>query len=297
MRLLFVVNPVSGYGFGKKLPEKLASLSVYRDKEYDIRFTEYPGHAREIVAAALETGKYTHIVAVGGDGTVNEVGTTLIGSRVIFGIVSIGSGNGFARHLGYSTRMRKALRQLLSPAFAPVDVLEINGVYSMNVSGVGFDAEVAHEFNRLNFRGIVSYVYAGMKTWFRYSEKDYRLTCDGETFGERCFILSFANSSQFGNNASIAPHASLRDGLMDICLLKRPKWWEVLPFLIFLMNGRIDKLSFYKVVRCREAKVEGNIHKIHIDGEAAFMHPPLQLKIHKGVLNAVVPKFAGKGEV
>lgn len=294
MRLLFVVNPISGYGYGKKLPEKLAALPEYRDKEYDIHFTEYPGHAREIVAVALKEGEYTHIVAVGGDGTVNEVGTTLCGSGVIFGIVSIGSGNGFARHLGYSTCMRKALKQLLSPACAPVDVLEINGVYSLNVSGVGFDAEVAHEFNRLHFRGIISYIYAGMKTWFRYTEKEYRLTCDGETFAERCFILSFANSSQFGNNASIAPHASLRDGLMDICLLKRPRWWEVLPFLVFLMNGRIDRLGFYKVVRCREALVEGDIRKVHIDGDAAFMHPPLELKVHRGVLNAVVPKFSGR---
>lgn len=291
MRLLFVVNPISGYGLGKRLPGKIRKLSCYKGLDYDIRYTEYAGHAREIVKEACQGGRYTHIVAVGGDGTVNEVATSMMGSDIIFGIVSIGSGNGFARHLGYSTRMRKALKQVLSQAYSQVDVLEMNGVYSMNVSGVGFDAEVAHEFNRLKFRGIFSYIYAGLKMWFRYTEKDYRITMGDRVLEERCFILSFANSSQFGNNASIAPHASLRDGLIDICLLKRPKWWAVFSFLIFFLNARIDRLSVYKVFRCEEAVVEGDIHKVHVDGDAAFMEAPIHLKVRKGVLKAVVPKF------
>ncbi|HBO27616.1 MULTISPECIES: diacylglycerol/lipid kinase family protein [Culturomica] len=292
MRLLFVVNPVSGYGAGKKLPKKIKELAEYRDIDYDIKFTEYAGHAREIVADVRKSGQYTHVVAVGGDGTVNEVGTSLMGSDLIFGIVSIGSGNGFARHLGYSTSLKKALRQVLCGTCSQVDVMEINGEYSLNVSGVGFDAEVAHEFNRQKLRGVFSYIYAGLKMWFNYSSKKYRITCNGQTVEETCFILSFANSSQFGNNACIAPHASLRDGLMNVCLLKRPQWWNVLLFLFFFMNARVDKLSLYKEFRCEEALIEGDIHKVHIDGEAAFMNAPVQLKIHKGVLKLVVPKFA-----
>ena len=216
MHILFIVNPISGLGLGKELPEKIRRIPEYDSIPYDIVFTEYAGHARKLVEDARQEGKYTHIVAVGGDGTVNEVGGALCGSDVAFGVVSLGSGNGFARHLGYSTRMKKALRQVLSGAYAYVDMLEMNGLYSLNVSGVGFDAEVAHEFNRLKRRGVFSYIYAGLKMWFRYTEQEYKITVNGKILNERCFILSFANSSQFGNNASIAPHASLKDGMVDI---------------------------------------------------------------------------------
>lgn len=292
MRLLFIVNPVSGSGSGKKLPGIIRSMPEYQGLDYEIRFSEYAGHARILVAEALKKKAYTHVVAVGGDGTVNEVGTALYGSEIAFGIVSIGSGNGFARHLGYSTHMKKALRQVLSGASSYVDMLEMNGVCSLNVSGVGFDAEVAHEFNRLKSRGVFSYIYAGFKMWFRYTEKEYKITVNGNVLREKCFILSFANSSQFGNNASIAPHASLRDGLIDVCLLKRPKYRNLIPFLFALLCARIDKMSFYKEIQCQEAVIEGDIHKVHIDGDAAFMASPIYLKVHKAVLKTIVPKYA-----
>lgn len=294
MRILFIVNPISGLGLGNKLPGKVKRMAEYRNIDYTIRFTKYAGHARELVEEAIRTGLYTHIVAVGGDGTVNEVGTALYGSDIAFGIVSIGSGNGFARHLGYSLFMKKALKQVLSDSYSRVDMLEINGVYSLNVSGVGFDAEVAHEFNRFKIRGIFSYILAGFKMWFRYPEKEYKITYDGNVLTDKCFILSFANSSQYGNNASIAPHASLTDGLMDICLLKRPSFWAVIPFLIYFLNSGLDKLSIFREIQCKEAVIEGNISNVHIDGEAAVMNAPMHLKIHKGVLKVVVPKYAAR---
>ncbi|WP_251622511.1 diacylglycerol/lipid kinase family protein [Odoribacter lunatus] len=290
--LLFIVNPISGVGAGKKLPDKIKELPEYRDVAYDIRFTEYAGHARTIVQEALQKGTYTHIVAVGGDGTVNEVGTALMGTSVAFAIVSLGSGNGFARHLGYSVHMKKALRQVLSHAYARIDVLEINGIPSLNVSGVGYDAEVAHEFNRFRVRGIISYIWAGLKLWFNYTSKNYRITCDREVHEEKCFILSLANSSQFGNNACIAPHASLRDGLMDVCLLRRPNLFKVFYFLCCFMNGKIDRLSYYKNIQCREVIIEGDISHVHIDGEATVMSSPVCAKIQPGVLKVVVPKFS-----
>jgi len=294
MRLLFIVNPISGVGAGKKMPEKIKEIPEYKAIDYDIQFTEYPGHARILVKKAIAEGGYTHIVAVGGDGTVNEVGTSLVGTSVAFGVISLGSGNGFARHLGYSLRMKKALRQLLSGAYAQIDVLEINGTYSLNVSGVGYDAEVAHEFNRFRIRGVMSYIYAGLKLWFGYSPRTYRLSYGGNIREEECFILSIANTSQYGNNALIAPHASLRDGLMDVCLLRRPNLFKVVYFLFCFLNGKIDRLAYYEDIQCREITIEGPIGHVHIDGDAAVMTSPLHAKVLPGVLKVVVPKFAGK---
>lgn len=290
MRILFIVNPISGLGLGKELPDKIRKLPEYDHVDYDIVFTEYAGHAHELVEKARKSGKYTHIVAVGGDGTVNEVGSALRGSDIAFAVVSLGSGNGFARHLGYSVFMTKALKQVLSDQYARIDMLEMNGKFSLNVSGVGFDAQVAHEFNNLKLRGIFSYIYAAIKLWFRYPEKKYKIISGGKVMTVSCFILSFANSSQYGNNAFIAPNASMQDGLMDICILKRPAFFEILWFLLFFMNSKIYKLSYYKELQCSEAIVEGDIERVHIDGDAYIMHSPIQLKMHKGVLKVVLPK-------
>ena len=126
MRILFIVNPISGRGLGKELPDKIKKMPEYDGVGYDIVFTEYAGHARILVEEARTTGKYSHIVAVGGDGTVNEVGGALCGSDIAFAVVSLGSGNGFARHLGYSIFMNKALKQVLTDHYARLDVLQMN---------------------------------------------------------------------------------------------------------------------------------------------------------------------------
>lgn len=290
MRILFIVNPISGLGQGKELPGKIRKMPEYDHIDYDIVFTEYAGHAREIVGEARASGKYTHIVAVGGDGTVNEVGGALCGSDIAFAVVSLGSGNGFARHLGFSVFLTKALKQVLTDRYAQIDVLQMNDKYSLNVSGVGFDAEVAHEFNHLKLRGVLSYIYAAIKLWFRYPEKKYKITSNGKVMKVSCFILSFANSSQYGNNAFIAPHASVCDGLMDICILKRPAFFEIVWFLLFFVSSKLYKLSYYKEIQCQEAVIEGDIHRVHVDGDAYLMEAPVRLKVLPGALKVVLPK-------
>ena len=290
MRILFIVNPISGLGQGKELPGKIRKMPEYDHIDYDIVFTEYAGHAREIVGEARASGKYTHVVAVGGDGTVNEVGGALCGSDIAFAVVSLGSGNGFARHLGFSVFLTKALKQVLTDRYAQIDVLQMNDKYSLNVSGVGFDAEVAHEFNHLKLRGVLSYIYAAIKLWFRYPEKKYKITSNGKVMKVSCFILSFANSSQYGNNAFIAPHASVCDGLMDICILKRPAFFEIVWFLLFFVSSKLYKLSYYKEIQCQEAVIEGDIHRVHVDGDAYLMEAPVRLKVLPGALKIVLPK-------
>lgn len=290
MRILFIVNPISGLGLGKELPERIKCLREYREIRYDIVFTEYVGHARILVGEARNSRKYTHIVAVGGDGTVNEVGGALCGSDIAFAVVPLGSGNGFARHMGYSIFMNKALKQVLTDRYARIDMLDINGRYSLNVSGAGFDAEVAHEFNHLKLRGVLSYIYAAIKLWFRYPERKFRISSGGKVMEVSCFILSFANSSQYGNNAYIAPCASVQDGLMDICMLRRPPFFEMMYFLLFFITAKLYRLSYFKEIQCREAVIEGDFHRIHIDGDACFMQSPLRLKVLPGALKVVVPK-------
>ena len=288
-KILFIINPISGLGLGREVPYKLRRIPDYEHEDYTIAFTEYAGHARVLAEKAIENGIYTHVVAVGGDGTVNEVGSALCGSDIAFAVVSLGSGNGFARHLGYSIFMNKALKQVLTHAYAYIDVLKINDRYSLNVSGVGFDAEVAHQFNHQRLRGVFSYIYAAIKLWFRYPEKKYRIISNGKEMQVRCFILSFANTSQYGNNAYIAPHASVRDGLLDICILRQPAFFELLNFLFFFVSAKLYKVSYFKEIQCEEAEIYGDIHHVHIDGDAYIMNAPIKLKVLPGALKVVVP--------
>lgn len=289
-RILFIINPISGMAKGKSIPNLLKRMPEYRQISYETVFTRYPGHARELVAEARKSKQYTHIIAVGGDGTVNEVGSALCGSDIAFGVVSIGSGNGFARHLGYSIFMSRALRQVLIERYEHIDVLTINDKHSLNVSGVGFDAEVAHEFAAQKFRGVFSYLYAAVKLWFRYPEKQYKIVSEDKTMRMNCFILSIANTSQYGNNAYIAPLASVRDGLMDLCILKRPAFFEMIWFIFSFVSAKLYKVSYFKEIQCREATIYGNIKRVHIDGDAYIMESPLHVRVLPGALKVVVPK-------
>ena len=292
-RILFIVNPISGFGLGWEIPYRIRHIAAYKHIEYNIRFTEYAGHAKEIVEQAKHQN-YTHIIAAGGDGTVNEIGTALINTGIAFGVISLGSGNGFARHLGFSQMMNKALKQILKSETTDIDVVEINGHYSLNVSGFGFDAEVAHFFSRMKIRGIFSYIYSIIHMWFRYPGKRYVFHIDGKTWEEDCFVLSVANSSQYGNNASIAPKASLRDGLVDICILKRPKYYQIPRFLYCFMNSKIARLPYFSEIQCREAILEGDLNKAHIDGDPYILESPVKVKVLPGVLKVSAPKLSRK---
>ena len=292
-KILFIINPISGFGLGKELPSRLKRMEEYRTVAYEVEFTEYPGHAAEITRKAIQKD-YTHIVAVGGDGTVNEIGCVMRGTDIAFGVVSLGSGNGFARHLGFSLRMSKALSQLLHSPITRIDMIEINGIYSLNVSGIGFDAEVASFFNTMKIRGIFSYLYSIVRIWFRYPVRRYTFRVGETTWEEECFVLSFANSPQYGYNASIAPKASLRDGLLDICILKRPKYYQIPRFLYCFGNNKIGKLPYFREIQCEEAVIEGDISQVHIDGNPCTLESPLHLKIHANVFKVVVPKLAGE---
>ncbi|GHT03945.1 hypothetical protein AGMMS49525_09770 [Bacteroidia bacterium] len=287
MKILFIINPVSGSGAGNKLPKVIAGMPEYKDVDYQIVFTEQVGHAAILAKEASVDGNYTHIIAVGGDGTVNEVGTTLYGSNSAFGVIPVGSGNGFARHVKYSLSMKKALRQMLSTHYSYIDMVEMNGHFFLNVSGVGFDAEIAHTFGKFKMRGVISYICAALKVLFFYKEKEYDITYDGKTIRKKGFILSFANSSQYGNNVHIAPHASLKNGMVSICIMRCPPFFGIGFLLKSLLRADLSQLKYYEEIQCKEAVIDGSIRNIHVDGEPFTANEPIRLKVHAGGIKII----------
>ena len=272
-RILYVVNPVSGTkskeAFLQSLKERMSS-SPY---DWQLLTTERRGHATELAATAAAEGVDV-VVAIGGDGTVNEVGCGLAGSETALGIIPMGSGNGLARDLGISMRPTEALDYLLAnlDVTSHIDRCVINGKSFFCTSGTGFDARVSSEYARRNaegHRGLITYVRAAVKEWFAKNTRHLRISFDGEqTVDIESFLLTFANASQYGNDAFIAPRASMRDGLIDVVVIKPIHIWNVPRLAYQLFKKKIDRNKHVFVRRAKKVVLEtDNAEPFHFDGD------------------------------
>ena len=286
-----IINPVSGTRGKESIPDTVASV-LRQDgaPEPEVLFTRQAGDGGMFAAEAVAHGSRLIVVA-GGDGTVSDVAAALRGTPAALGIIPCGSGNGLARALGIPSDFEAAARLLGAEGKTMVcDNGLIDGRPFFCACGVGFDAEVSKSFAAGRRRGRLSYLKDALLEYISYSPQPYAISVGGRVITQEAFLIAVCNASQYGNNAYIAPHASVRDGLMDICILKRPAFFEILWFLLFFINSKLYKLSYYKEIQCEEAIVEGDIERVHIDGDAYIMHSPIHLKMHKGILKVVVPK-------
>ena len=286
--ITFIINPVSGTTKKKNIPKLIEDIFGNSDIEVSIVNTDYAGHAKEI-AANLCT-KNTEIIAVGGDGTINEVVNGIKDSGATFGIIPSGSGNGLARHLGISMRAKKAMELIKLGHTQNIDLIKINGEYSANVSGVGFDALVAHQFQNSKTRGLLSYAQISMQEFFKYKPKNYQISIDGKELNREAFLISFANSSQFGNNAFIAPQASITDGLIDLCILK--PFPVVATAIVFerVMAKTINNSKFMDIIQGKKITVKNPAKIYHLDGDPRESDDDLEIEICAGILKLIVPE-------
>ena len=287
--ITFIINPVSGTTKKKNIPKLIDDTFRNSAIEISIRYTEFAGHATEIAAELSEQGN-TEIIAVGGDGTINEVVNGLKDSGITFGIIPSGSGNGLARHLGISMRTKKAMELIKLGHTQNIDLMKINGEYSANVSGVGFDALVAHRFQNSRTRGLLSYAQISMNEFFKYKPQTYHIDIDGKEYIQKAFLVSFANSSQFGNNAFIAPKASLTDGLIDICILK--PFPVIATAIVFerVMAKTINNSKFMDIIQGKKITLKNPNNIYHLDGDPRESKDDLEIEICTGILRLIVPE-------
>lgn len=260
----FIVNPISG---GKKVHQSIVQLidnqldmNVYSPK---ICYTEYAGHATEIAAEAVKTGIPT-VVAIGGDGTVNEVGKALIRTNTALGIIPTGSGNGLARELAIPMKAAKAIESLNTPVSKIIDVCYANDVPFFCTAGIGFDAHCAEIFSKTKGRGMLNYVKVGFTEFWKYKP----LKCIFGASNYEVFSITFGNASQFGNDAYITPTAIIDDGLIDCTIINPPSAFQALSMIAQLFNGNIHSSELSENYRGTKFKVstEQNL-LIHYDGE------------------------------
>jgi len=224
-KIRFIVNPISGVG-RQKIIEKLIDEQLNRTLfDYEIVYTKASKHATELAKEALANNCHI-VVAVGGDGSVNEIAKGLVGSNTSIAIIPTGSGNGLARHLQIPLDLKKAMALINASKKTTIDTIQLNEETFVNVAGVGFDAHIGWEFAKFGKRGLLSYIKLILRELPKYKAQDFELIIDGKSIHQKAFLISFANGSQWGNNAHIAPLADAADGFMDIAILKNVSFFS-----------------------------------------------------------------------
>jgi YegS/Rv2252/BmrU family lipid kinase len=287
--VLFIINPISGTGKQKGIVKQIGDRIDRERFNYRIAETGGPGDATTLSREAAAHG-IDYVIAVGGDGTVNEVATGLAGTDTVLGIIPSGSGNGLSRHLKIPMNLRKALDIINREKVMRIDTATLNDHLFVNVAGVGFDANVAKKFANAGKRGFATYFRITREAYKTYKPKKYTLEIDGEVIERRALLVSFANSSQWGNNTSIDPGAKVDDGLIDVCIVQRVPYWKVIFLAPLLFMKRFDRTPYVEIIRAKEVKlIRKKAKTIHLDGDPMKLGKEITMKIQPGSLRVLVP--------
>jgi len=281
---LFILNPNAGvqpvnFLISKELDRRKNDLKCLRSLNID--------HTEELLKENIDN--HSVFIAVGGDGTVHSVATELVGKDKIFGVLPLGSGNGFAKEFGFSMNIRALLSNIEKGESMDIDVIEINNKLCLNVAGIGLDSFVAHSFNELKLRGFLPYIWLTMKTFLQLRPFHVNIKIDGKlVISEKLFVVTIANTRQFGNYAYIAPKALPNDGKIDLVLIKPfPKIFGAI-FVIRLFTKRINKSKYVRhITTDKEIIIETDETRFHIDGEPLEISGKVVVKIKKEVLKVL----------
>lgn len=278
LKTLVIINPIAGTGKQKNIEGLLKKYLSASKFQFCIQSTKYAGHGVELAKGAKEQG-YDAVLAVGGDGTVNEIARSLVFSNVALGIIPCGSGNGLARHLGIPMQTCKAIKWINQAKIQDMDTITANEHRFVNVAGIGFDALISHEFAKMGSRGLFSYTRAVSKAFRSFEPQTFAIKCKNYNTVESGMLLSFANSSQFGNNAYIAPSARIDDGKLNLSLLRKPKWYQVPMLAVKVFTKKLDPSPLYSEFIANELTIQQKSNLGHVDGEPVLFGKKIHLKI------------------
>lgn len=296
-KIIYIINPISG----TKKKKDLQHFIEEKTKETGIPFSIYPSVASgdySFLRPVIKEDKITDIVIAGGDGTVSQVAGSLLNENINFGIIPCGSGNGLALTAKISKDPVQALHVIFNGSPSPVDGFFINERFACMLAGLGFDAKVAHEFAEQPKRGLITYAQLTLKNFFSVKPYQFEINLETTCFNSEAFFISIANSNQFGNNFTIAPKASLSDGLLDVVIvtaqnkvsfilqtLKQLAGWNQLQAASVIKNQKgviyfqTDKLSI----------TNNSLAPLHIDGDPAETEKVLKIEIKKNSFRLIQP--------
>lgn len=283
-KVCLIINPISGTESKKNIPEEVAAAIDQKKQDLIIRITGYPKHATEIARQAAKD-KYKYVIAAGGDGTVNEIARELVNTNTTLGILPLGSGNGLARDLGIPIDIEKALKIILNEYIRKIDYGIANERIFFCTCGLGFDAFVSGKFAEERKRGPLGYVRNVLESVVDFNAEEFVITYDEGTLTEKAFILTCANASQYGNDAYIAPTASMDDGMMNVSILKPLNALEIPQTTLQLFTKNIEKNSKMTSLLTNKLHIKrAKPGLIHIDGEPVYAGSEVDVRIvHKGL--------------
>lgn len=295
-KVKFVINPISGTHDKRSIIHLFGEILDRTRFSWEVAYTERAGHATEIAAQAANE-KVDIVVAVGGDGTMNEIARSLIHTDTALAILPFGSGNGLARHLEIPMETKKALEIINTGVIEPMDYGKINDIPFFCTCGIGFDAFVSLKFAEAGKRGMLTYLEKMLQESLSYKPETYELQTEDGTSKYKAFLIACGNASQYGNNAYIAPHATMDDGLLDVTILE-PFTVLDIPSLAFqLFNKTIDQNSRIRTFQCKNLIIHrSKPGVVHYDGDPLMTGEELKIEVIKGGINVVVPKVKKKNQ-
>lgn len=293
--ICFIINPVAGTGKWRGVEE---NIKKYLDPLLtpEIHYTKYHGHATIIAEDATE--KCSIIVAVGGDGIVNEVAAGMMSTSAGIGIIPAGSGNAVANHFTIPHGQKEAIECINKMHFSAVDTAMVNDIPFLAVAGTGFDAEVAEMFSKSKRRGFFSYIYLSAKKYLSYKPSEYIISIDEKEYRKKAFLISVANGNQYGNNAYIAPDASAKDGLLDICIIKPFSLLAALPLMWRLFHRTLNRSPCVEILRGKTIVLrKTNTNEklcMHYDGEPGGVVDVIKITVQPKSLRIITPEKHGR---
>ena len=288
MNTLFIINRIcdSKHRWSiAGLIDKYLDTSKFNPK---IEYSEYPGHAKDIARENVD--KYQIYIAGGGDGTVNQIASSIVGTGIPLGILPLGSGKGLARSLGIPLNLKKAIDTINNYSVHTIDTGLINQHLFINIAGIGFDAVVAKSYNDIIRRGFFAYFYKAAMVFLKYSPIAVQIRTESHKISGRFFLVSIANSSQWGYGTHISPNSKIDDGLLDICMIRKFPGILIPVLATRLFTKSIHRSSYSEIIPAKQAEITGNdVFKGHIDGEPVELVSPIRISIDPGSLYVICP--------
>ena len=280
-KIVFIVNPIAGKGRNKKIESQIL---LYLDLEKfipEIVHTTHKGHASDLAVQGLQNN-VSIIIAVGGDGTINEIIKVIQNTSCVLGIIPTGSGNGLAYHLHIPMKVKKAIQLFNEEHIESIDTVTLNEHTYASIAGIGFDAFIAEEFDKKKKRGFFSYFSLILKYIFIYKSKTYLITTKDNTYKIKAFLICFANSSQWGFNVKISPESSVQDGLVNVCFIKKPSLLSLPFFFLFILSKNLNLVAnyvkIYKLSEFRIQTIDAEEMPVHLDGTPLQRQKEFQIK-------------------
>lgn len=260
------------------LPELIERYIDIERFDYDIVYTEYRKHARELARQSSLEG-IDIVCAVGGDGSVHEVGTALIGKKTKLAIIPTGSGNGLARHLNIPLNIEKAIRNINEMNVMKMDTVLVNDKPFLNAGGYGFDALIAKKFDEGKKRGFLTYIKLVLREFFKYNPVNVSVDVNGQIKSMPVMLCTIANASEFGNGFCVSPKSDVTDGKIELFILKPFRFWS-LPLLAFqFFRRRTDKSRFAEIISFEKARISLSKSMAHYDGEPFDVRKELNVQV------------------